>query len=88
MKLPNWLLSSTGKGLALRWKSFFSGIIPVVVLVAPLFGIEFPELEKLNEGVSELVVSVWAAGSAVSFIVGWVRQIKYKNKGLGKYIEQ
>ena len=85
MKIPNWLLSSTGEGVARRWKSIFSAVVPVAVIVAPLFGVELPELAELDKGVTNLIASLWALGSAIGAVSGWVRQVKYKQEKLGKY---
>lgn len=85
MRLPNWLLSSTGEGVAKRWKAFFAGVVPVVTLLAPLFGIELPPLQDLEEAVGKIILAIWSAVSAVAFIQGWMRKIEFKEKKLGKY---
>ena len=87
MELPNWLKSSTGEGVALRWKSLASAVIPAVLLLGPIVGIDIEKeaLDELSGGVSQFIVAVWAAGSAVAFIVGWVRRNALKRDGLGKF---
>ena len=88
MKIPNWLLSSTGEGVALRWRGFFSAIVPITLLVAPLLGVEGLDNDSLlgfGKSVEIFILSVWAASSAIASIVGFGRQLKYKRERLGKY---
>ena len=81
MDKSNWWDSSTGNGLALRAQSMMLGVVPVVVILANLLG-----LEGLTEAaLTELVTQIVAVLSAIGFIVGWVRAVYFKNKKLGKF---
>lgn len=85
--IPEWLQSSTGEGIAARWKAFASGVVPVLALVGPYFGITIvpDDLNSVVEGIGTLIVSVWAALSAGYFVFGTVRAMYYKRNGLGKF---
>ena len=86
--MKNFFLSSTGEGLARRWKGIFSGVVPVVALLAPLLGVELPDLSELGDLVEKLILSGWAAASAGIALSGWIRQIRFKQQKLGRYSEK
>ncbi len=86
--LKNLFLSSTGNGLAMRWKAFFSAVVPTLALVGPLVGIDFLSTDNLNlfsEWVEKAIVLVWEAVSGILFLKGWARRTFYKEKQLGKF---
>ena len=87
LKLPNFLLSSTGEGLAKRWEAIFSGVVPVVLLLSPLFGwgVAETDLNELNGQILAGIAGLVAAWKSISFIQGWVRARFYKKEGLGKF---
>lgn len=89
MDIPKFLLSSTGEGVAMRWKAVASAAVPIVLLVSPLLGLDLGQ-ESLNEfvgGVSNAILAVWAAGSAVGFVAGWIRRNFNKANKLGAFKE-
>src|SRR3990167_8209214 len=45
MKIPDWLLSSTGEGVAMRWKATMFAIIPTLVVLGPFIGVDAPKTE-------------------------------------------
>lgn len=85
--LPSWLQSSTGEGIALRWKAIAAGALPVLLLVLPYLGIHITAeaFGSLIEGVYTVIISVWAVLSGVAFVYGWIRNYVFKNESLGKY---
>jgi len=80
-KKPFWL-SSTGEGLALRAKALLLGIVPIAIAFSPLIGFQITENE-LIQGI-EALTGLLAAGM---FIWGLVRNIWYRNRKLGKFVE-
>ncbi len=77
----NWYDSSTGNGLALRAKSMMLGAVPVIVILADVFGFQGLTEASLTELVTQIVALISAAG----FIYGWARAVYFKNKKLGKF---
>lgn len=87
MSIPNWLLSSTGEGVALRWKSLALGFLPVVLLGLQILGISI-STEAGNELiglVEKLILAAWALAAAVAHVYGWARKQDFQKKGLGKF---
>lgn len=89
MSIPNFLLSSTGEGIAMRWKAIASSIIPVFVLLAPSFGLQLdPDFQdQLTNNVTVIITSAWAFFSAVAFMAGLVRRNFNKTNRLGKFAQ-
>lgn len=85
--LPNFLLSSTGEGLALRVKAFLVGILPAVLIIARLRGYTIAEQDA--SAVVDSIVTLIEGGitviSAVYMIIGFVRANHYKRNNLGKF---
>lgn len=88
MELPKFLLSSTGKGLAQRWSTFFEGAIPAIVFVStlvPTWNILAADLNEFNGYVIAGISGAVAVWKAVGHIDGWIRRFAYKRQGLGKF---
>jgi len=87
INLPKFLTSSTGEGLAERWESFFTGIIPVVLIASKLFGLNIVDvdLNELNGQVVIIISSLVAVWKSVAHIHGWFRNRFYKANKLGKF---
>lgn len=83
--IPNWALSSTGDGIALRWKALAASVVPILAYLLPLLGVHTPDLGGLVDAVSSIITAVWLIISGVAFAIGWLRQISYKKQSLGKY---
>ena len=83
------LTSSTGEGLAKRWESLITGVIPAVVALSTIFGWGVTELSlnELNGRIILIISSLVAIWKAVSHIEGWVRMYIFKKDKLGKYAE-
>ena len=73
--------------MALRWKSFFAGVIPVAVLIGKLFGYDFtPEaLNELNEIFVNVILGLWAAVAGVAQINGWANRNFRKQHRIGAF---
>lgn len=87
MKIPNFLLSSTGEGLAKRWETVFAGAIPVILIASKIFGWNIVEVD-LNELNGQIVIAISsfvAIWKAIEHIAGWVRARFYKQNSLGKF---
>ena len=79
--------SSTGEGLAKRWQSFFTGVIPLLVFLSSAFGwnlveTDFSELNGIIVVIISTAVALW---QAVEHAQGWFRRNKAKALGLGKF---
>lgn len=87
MQLPNFLLSSTGEGLAARWDAFFTGIIPVILIASKLLGWNIVEvdLNALNGQIVALISGAIVVWKSLQFIYGWARARFNKANGLGKF---
>lgn len=84
-------LSSTGEGMALRWKAFFASIIPIISLLGPLLGVDFltPQfLDNVSNAIATLILGVWGIASIVLFVKGWARAKYNKENQLGKFSPQ
>ena len=79
-KLPNWLLSSTGEGLALKIKGLLITLIPIFILAGKSFGWEWTQ-----EGWAEFIEKGSGAISGVVIFIGVARQFFYKKNKLGRY---
>lgn len=88
--IPSWATSSTGEGIALRWKALASGAVPALLILLPYFGfhISADSADALVTTISNIILSAWAVISGVFFVIGWVRQIIFKRNSLGKYSNQ
>ena len=88
-KLPSWLTSSTGEGLSKRWESIFSGIVPIILVLSPLFGwgVVEADLSELNGQIVAGIAGIVAVWKSISFVQGWIRAKFYKKNGLGKFSE-
>ena len=75
-----WWVSSTGAGLALRVKAILIGLLPVIVLILKLVGVNISESDLVNiiSGIVEII-------AIVAFIYGLVRKNFNKQNRLGKY---
>ncbi len=87
--LPNWLVSSTGEGLAMRAKAFLVGILPTVLLLSRLFGytLEAQDANALIDAVVVLIEGGFMLVTTVYFIQGWIRANHFKRNKLGKFRE-
>jgi len=79
--------SSTGEGLAKRWQSFFTGVIPLLVFLSSAFGwnlveTDFSELNGIIVVIISTAVALW---QAVEHAQGWFRRNKLKMLGQGKF---
>ena len=75
--------SSKGDGtLALRAKALLLGIVPIVLALSPLMGLQIAENELVNS--IEAITAILAAGM---FLWGLVRNIWYRNQKLGRFAE-
>lgn len=87
--IKNLFLSSTGDGLAKRWETFFTGLIPIIVVVSQLFGwgVTDVDLNDLMGQVTIAISSLVAVWKVIEHIQGWARAKFYKDNQLGKYSE-
>ena len=71
------LQSSTGEGYSRTWKGLAHGAIPMVVLLAPLFGVNVSvdDLNPLVEAVSVAILSIWSMLAAGEVVFGLVRKL-------------
>lgn len=84
----NIFTSSTGEGLAKRWETFFSGLIPAIVVISSFIpGANLTEgsLSELNTLIVTLISSVVVIWKVVEHINGWVRRNFNKKNKLGKF---
>jgi len=81
--------SSTGEGLAKRWETFFSGIIPAIVVLSGIFdwGLTEGSLNELNTSIVVIISSAVVIWKAIEHIKGWIRRNIYKKQKLGKFAE-
>ena len=86
MTLPNWLLSTAGDGrLSARVNSLLLGILPVILLIAPMFGFEITNSEEGVKSVVAFVAAVELVIAAVWQIRGWAQRSFRKTNSLGKF---
>ena len=87
-KLPDFLTSSAGDGkLSARVNSLLLGLLPVIILIAPMFGWQITNGE---EGVKLLVSSIAAIEGLIAIvwqIRGWAERNFRKQNKLGKFAE-
>ena len=88
MNLPKWLQSSDGsKKLSARANSFLVGLLPALIFLLPLFGVDL-SLEAGQGGV-ELVVKIIVALEGLLALVwqvkGWIDRSFRKRMGLGVF---
>ena len=79
-KLPEFLVSSNGYGLALRWKSMLVVLIPLALMVAQYFNLPLTE-GNINEWLEAGTIIV----AIVMYFVGQFRAWENKRLGRGKY---
>ena len=78
MKYPKLLSSSVDpQKLSLTVKGVIVGAIPVIMFLAPLFGVNLSDgiLNDLAESVGNVILQVGATVSAAMVVVGVVRKI-------------
>jgi len=87
MKIPKFLLSSTGEGIAARWETLFTGIIPVILIASKVLGWNIVEVDltELDGQIVIAISSLVAVWKAVAHIQGWIRNHFYKVNKLGKF---
>ena len=83
-KLPDFLLSSSGYGLAMRWRAFLVMLIPVALNILPMV------CKVSCSVVTESWLTDWVDGLAilgafVLYAVGQFRAWKHKKLGTGKF---
>ncbi len=90
MTLPNFLLSSSGEGLALRWKSFATGILPLLLLILPRLGVNVlpSDADTLIQLGYDLIVDGALVLSVIFHIIGWSRAVLMKQNRAGKHSPQ
>ncbi len=79
--------SSTGEGLAKRWESFFTGLIPAILMFSELFnwGLVKADLTELNGYVVVIISGLITVWKAIEHVHGWYRRNVYKKLGKGKF---
>lgn len=90
MKLPKFLLSSSGNGeLSQRAKSFLLAVLPALLLVAPIFGfkIEIAEGESLVNMLVRTIALIEGLIAVVWQIKGWSDRNFRKANKLGAFSE-
>lgn len=85
--LKKIFVSSEGEGLAKRWESFFTGIIPAILVLSTLFGWGITEIElnSLVASITLILSSLVAIWKAFDHIYGWIRAIYNRQNKLGKF---
>jgi len=75
--ITKWFRSSTGEGVSMTWKGIATGVIPYILLVGPLLGIDVTnaDLVPVVDGVSLFIMSLWAVFSSAAVIFGLARKI-------------
>lgn len=86
-KVKDFVLSSSGEGLSMRFTSLCAGLFPVLLLVGPLVGLDVtPEaLDGLKGIVLEVIAIGVAIGATLQHIKGWARYFLNKEQGLGRF---
>ena len=84
----DFLKSSSADGkISERAKSFLFAILPIVLVVAPLFGFEITKPEEGISSIVAVIASVELVLAAVWHAKGWIdRNFRRKNK-LGAFAE-
>lgn len=78
--IPDFLLSSTGDGFSMRAKALIPALVPIISVIAALFG------HQIDKGsIVQLLESLCTTAALIMFIVGWVRAEVYKAHGLGYF---
>jgi len=80
-------LSSTGEGLAVRWETFFTGIIPAILVISQLFGWGFTQVDLTETGgqITIIISSLVAIWKAIEHVWGWARRNLWKREQMGKF---
>lgn len=86
MDLLSILKSSDGSGkLSARANSFLLGILPIVVLIAPLLGFNITEGEEGVALVVKLIAAVEGVAAVIWHIKGWADRSFRKVNRLGVF---
>lgn len=76
-----WWSSSNGSGvLALRVKAVLIGLLPIILILLKLFGVNVVESDLLN-----IVTGIVEVIAIVTFVYGLARKNFNKSNHLGKY---
>lgn len=87
MTIPNWLLSSSGEGVALRWKAVASAVIPTAVIVLAWFGysVTSEDADAIVKTGERGILALWELASVWMFISGLARRNWNKQHSVGKF---
>lgn len=87
MNIPNWLLSSSGEGIALRWKTAAAAALPVITIAAQLAGHPItPETgSEFIDIVDSVILWVWAGVAIVKHFEAWRERNFRKRVGQGVF---
>lgn len=87
MNIPEFLKSSSGEGVALRWRSAAMAVVPVLVILANLAGYNITQ-EVFGEFVNliaDLILGIWFVASLLLHIKGWAERNFRKRNKLGAF---
>lgn len=87
VNIPEFLQSSSGEGLALRWKSFAYALIPIFVIAAQLAGYDISKeaFGEAADSIGEAITYLWLLVTAVMHVKGWAERNFRKANKLGAF---
>ncbi len=86
MQLPNWLLSTDGSGkLSARVNSLLLGILPLILVIAPMFGIKITNGEEGIKTIVALVAAIELVIAIIWQVRGWAQRNFRKENSLGVF---
>ena len=83
MPTEKWYHSSTGTGnLALTVKGILIGVVPVIILLSRMGGVEIgaDDLRPTIDAIEGVIIAVGVAISAVMTLVGLIRKVYLRYK--------
>ena len=85
--IKNFVLSSTGEGLSLRFQSLCAGLFPLLLALSPVLGLGLTseDLEGFKLLVLEVLATAMTLAATVQHINGWLRHNFYKKAELGRF---
>ena len=85
----DFLKSSDGSGkLSSRANSLLLGALPVILLIAPLFGFEITNGEEGIKSIVAVIATIELAVSLIWHFHGWVQRNFRKANKLGSFAEK
>ena len=85
--IKNFVLSSTGEGLSLRFQSLCAGLFPLLLALSPVLGLGLTseDLEGFKLLVLEVLATAITLAATIQHIRGWIRHNFYKEANLGRF---